>query len=152
MTIANVWLVEGHILSVVVSGRLTDTDLQDSIAQCKALVRASNTDLVHTLIDLREMDGNSLVSLNPARLAQALNHPRQGWTAVVYSNRLAAFVADRLSKLQHVDIRSFVSLTDALEFLQHETGLSALDIPHVEDYEAYASTVRAPFSTSTATP
>ncbi len=110
-----------HILLMTITGNATMNEVLDITAQEGELIKGANH-VVHTIIDLREVEGipNNFLSSVPRILSMpAANHANSGNKIVVGASGMAEMLLNIFSKVGR-KLFMFTTMEEATAFLQSQ--------------------------------
>jgi hypothetical protein len=113
------WHLENRIVGIRVFDTVTIADVNALSDTIIALFEASDTPLIHLLVDESDMTDFPKQFRDIYRVGVFMKHPQMGWFIIYGGNnalfRVISHLVTQLMRLRH---RHFDTLEDAVEFLQ----------------------------------
>jgi hypothetical protein len=125
------WLIENRIIHININGDINLDALNAMTEDVIRLIEGNNVPHVHLLINDKHVKAIPKQILKMLASSRSLRHPRLGWL-VIYGtdNKLFKFLAQMLSRTINLKHRRFLTLEEALAFLQSvDATLPQLDVP-----------------------
>lgn len=120
MTITAKWLLDNKVFLVTYQGIIEIDDLKQLTNDMVSMIDQSDSHLVHSLIDVRQIERypmNVVQIISSTR--KLLTHPRYGWM-IVFGNPDSAmgFILHTIAGAMRLRMRMFTTLVEAKDFLQ----------------------------------
>ncbi len=112
------WAVEPIIRLSRFSGVVTADEVESWIRNEMVVTAAQMPNIVHTIVDMTEMERITASIMKMPITFQSLQQPNLGWFAIIGTTPLVSFWLQMLNRMAGLRFRLFLDVEEATEFLK----------------------------------